>query len=92
MSPVILINNFVIPGPRPANPAPANPAPANPAPAKKKAKKSGKNPGRPKKVDKICYSIEKYCKEVQGDHNVNDNMLDNLMEVINEDIKNMNMK
>ena len=31
--------------------------------------------GRPKRVDKICYTIEKYCKRVKGDQDVNDNEL-----------------
>ena len=48
--------------------------------------------GRPKKVDKIVHSMEKYFKQIEGDLNDNDNMLDDLMEVIDENLKNMHMK
>ena len=32
--------------------------------------------GRPKRLDKNCYTIEKYCQRVKGDQDVNDNVLE----------------
>ena len=35
--------------------------------------------GRPKQADKIVYSMEKYFKQIEGDLDENDNLLDDLM-------------